>query len=528
MNPAGRIEIYDTTLRDGTQGVGFTLSLDDKLRILKALDDIGVDFVEGGYPYSNPKDSAFFSEAKAIKLKSARLAAFGMTRRKGYKAEDDAGLASLVAAGTPVVTIVGKTWDLHVREVLHVDLDENLKMIADSVAYFRKNGRELIYDAEHFFDAYKANPDYALKAVQAAAEAGAAAVCLCDTNGGSLPTEIAAAMKAVTGRLPGMRVGIHPHNDSGLAVANALEAVRCGASQVQGTINGVGERCGNVDLIPVIANLSLKLGCDVLGGRASVAGLTGLARFVDRVADRESAPGQPYVGPNAFAHKGGMHVHAVQRNVATYEHVPPETVGNERRIVVSELSGVSNIRERTSGLLGERALDREKLKDILETVNKLEKEGYAFEAAEASFELLVLRMLGEQKPHFLVDHYQCGVFRATGSAPVTTGLITLRVNGEVCRGTWEGEDPLAALEGALRRALAPHFPGLEGIKLEDRTFRAVERPGERGTRVRVTTEFTDGTQSWATVAIGHNVIDAGLESLVEGFEYFLLHSERKA
>jgi 2-isopropylmalate synthase len=520
------VDIYDTTLRDGTQGLGFTLSLEDKIRILQALDRIGVDYVEGGYPYSNPKDSAFFNEARGLRLNRTKLAAFGMTRRKGYKAEDDAGLASLLAADTPVVTIVGKTWDFHVREVLRVDLDENLRMIADSVRFLHKKGRELVYDAEHFFDAYKANPDYSMRALEAAAEAGASVLCLCDTNGGSLVHEVGDAVEAVVARFPGVGVGIHTHNDAGLAVANALEAVRRGATQVQGTVNGVGERCGNVDLIPVIANLALKMNRDVLDGAASVAGLTELSRFVYRIADREPFIGQPYVGPAAFAHKGGMHVHAVQRNVATYEHVPPESVGNERRILVSELSGVSNIRELTSELLGDRRLEPAELKEILETVSRLEKAGFAFEDAEASFELLVLRVLGQFKPRFLVDHYQCGVFRAAGSSPITTGLLTLRVNGEVCRGTSEGEDPLAALEGALRRALAGHYPRLASIKLDDRKFRAIERPGERATRVRVTTRFSDGTRFWTTVAVGQNVIDAGLECLVEGFEYYLMQSER--
>ena len=521
-----RVEIYDTTLRDGTQGLGFNLSLEDKLRILRALDHMGVDYVEGGYPLSNPKDSAFFHETRSIRLQRARLAAFGMTRRKGYRAEDDPGMAALLTAETPVVTLVGKTWDFHVREVLRVDLDENLRMIADSVGYFAARGREVIYDAEHFFDGLKNNPDYALRTVEAAAEAGARLVCLCDTNGGSLPSEIGEAVATVRARLGDVPLGMHPHNDGGLAVANALEAVRGGAVQVQGTMNGVGERCGNVDLIPVIANLALKMGCDVLDGPSSVARLTELSRLVDQVADREPVTGQPYVGIAAFAHKGGMHVHAVQRNVATYEHVPPESVGNERRILVSELSGVSNIRERTSGLLGLRTLTTEKHREILEAVNRLEREGYVFEAAEASFELLVLRVLGEERVHFRVDHYQCGVFRVEGGSPVTTGLVTLRVDGEISRGTSEGEDPLAALEGALRRALAVHYPGLEAVRLEDRKFRAVERPGERATRVRVTTQFTDGERYWTTVAVGQNVIDAGLESLVEGFEYYLMQLDR--
>jgi 2-isopropylmalate synthase len=309
-------------------------------------------------------------------------------------------------------------------------------------------------------------------------------------------------------------------------VANALEAVRQGAVQVQGTMNGVGERCGNVDLIVVAANLGLKMGYAVLDGATSMARLSELSRFVDQVADRQSIAGQPYVGSSAFAHKGGMHVHAIQKNVATYEHVPPESVGNERRIIISELSGVSNIRGRVSDVLGLRSLKQETLREILDAVNRLEKDGYVYEAAEASFELLVLRLLGEEKRHFRVDHYQCGVFRAEGGPTVTTGLVSLRVDGAIARGTAEGEDPLAALEAALRSALAPHFPVIHDVRLVDRKFRAVERPGERATKTRVVTDFTDGSCFWSTVALGQNVIDAGLESLVDGLEYRLLLDDR--
>lgn len=521
-----RIEIYDTTLRDGTQGVGFNLSLDDKLDILRKLDSMGVDYVEGGYPLSNPKDAAFFEHAKSLRLGRTRLAAFGMTRRKGVKAIEDTGIRALLAAQTPVVTVVGKTWDFHVREVLGVSLDENLRMIEESLAALREEGREVIYDAEHFFDGYQANPVYAIRTIAAALAGGAGLVCVCDTNGGTLPENVGRIFDELRSELPGARFGMHPHNDCGLAVANALEAVRHGAVQVQGTINGVGERCGNVDLIPVMANLGLKMGIEVLDGRSSLARLTSLSRFVDQVADRAPVSGQPFVGSSAFAHKGGMHVHAIQRNVATYEHVPPETVGNERRIIVSELSGVSNIRGRVSDVLGLRTLKPETLREILEAVNRLEKEGFVYEAAEASFELLVLRMLGEHSQHFRIDHYQCGVFRAEGAPPITTGLVTLRVNGEICRGTAEGEDPLSALEAAMRSALAAHFPEIRTVRLVDRGFRAVEKPGQRSTKVRVITDFTDGDRVWSTVGLGQNVIDAGMESLVEGLEYHLLLRDR--
>lgn len=520
-----RIEIYDTTLRDGTQGLGFNLSVKQKLAVLKKLDEVGVDYVEGGYPLSNPKDTAFFEEARDVRLTHTKLAAFGMTRRKGVTAAEDTGMRALLAAETPVVTIVGKTWDFHVREVLRVSLDENLAMIEESMACLVKAGREGIYDAEHFFDGYKENSDYAIRTLSAALEGGATLLCLCDTNGGTLPSDIFRILDEVRGDLGDVRIGIHPHNDSGLAVANALAAVERGAVQVQGTINGVGERCGNVDLIPVIANLGLKMGFDVMQGPRSVARLAELSRFVNHAADRDPDRNQPYVGESAFAHKGGMHVHAVQRNVATYEHVPPESVGNTRRILVSELSGVSNIQDRLSSLMGLREVKKDTLRMILDAVNRLEKQGYVFEEAEASFELLVLRLLGEASVHFRMDHYQCGVFRVEGGRPVTTALVSVRVNGEESRGTSEGEDPLSALEGALRNSLRDHFPDIGAVKLVDRKYRALEAPGDRSHRVRVVTTFRSGEKIWRTVALGDNIIDAGLECLVEGFEHFLLHEK---
>ncbi|MFQ5719334.1 MAG: citramalate synthase [Acidobacteriota bacterium] len=523
-----RVRLYDTTLRDGTQGLGFNLTLDDKLSILRKLDEIGVDYVEGGYPLSNPKDIAFFQETARVPCQTSRLAAFGMTRRKGMTVEQDPGMQALLASASPVVTVVGKTWEFHVREVLGVDLDENLRMIEDTMAFFSGHGREAIYDAEHFFDAWKADPVYASRTLHAAVSGGATTLVLCDTNGGSLPGEVEEAVREVRAGFDGIEIGIHTHNDGGLAVANALSAVQAGATQVQGTINGVGERCGNVDLIVVAANLGLKMNCEVLGGAASLRRLTELSRFVDGVADRDPVRHQPFVGNAAFAHKGGMHVHAVQRNVSTYEHIAPESVGNDRHVVVSELSGVSNIQELLARSLGMRQVKRQTLKEILEAVNRLEKEGYVYEAAEASFDLLVMRLLGEDSTFFRVDHYQSGVFRAEGGAPVTTGLVAVRVDGETSRGTAEAEDPLSALEAALRHALAAQYPVLAGVSLNDRKFRAVERPGGRGTRVRVITEFTDSDMFWSTVALAPNVIDAGLECMVEGFRWYLARQDRRA
>ncbi|MCS7034892.1 MAG: citramalate synthase, partial [Phycisphaerae bacterium] len=335
-----RIEIYDTTLRDGTQGEGFNLSLQDKLQIAAKLDELGVDCIEGGFPFSNPKDEAFFREIRSVRLKNSRIAAFGMTRRRGMKAAEDPGLRALLAAETPVVTVVGKSSEFQASRVLNVDRAENLAMIRDTVRFLRDAGREVVYDAEHFFDAFSADPEYALQTVQQAEHAGATTVCLCDTNGGSLPERIEAGVTAVRQRC-GVKIGIHTHNDSGLAMANALAAVRAGATHVQGTINGVGERCGNMDLLPLIATLALKLGHEVLRPGA-LRRLTEVSRYVYEIANMHLNPGQPYVGSSAFAHKGGMHVHAVQRDPGTYEHIDPELVGNTRRILVSELSGQSN------------------------------------------------------------------------------------------------------------------------------------------------------------------------------------------
>ncbi|MDB5297145.1 MAG: leuA 1, partial [Phycisphaerales bacterium] len=411
-----RIEIYDTTLRDGTQGEGFNLSLQDKLLIAQKLDELGVDYVEGGFPLSNPKDAAFFRDVRELKLKHAKVSAFGMTRRRGVRAEDDPGMKALLAAETPVVTIVGKSSEFQVTKVLGVSVEENLAMIADTVGLLRSAGRQVVYDAEHFFDAYKADPAHALRTLAAAQEAGASVLCLCDTNGGTMPEQVAEAVAAVVAAT-GARVGIHTHNDCGLALANALAAVRAGASQAQGTINGVGERCGNMDLLPLIANLRLKYGLDCLAGD-TLANLTDTSRFVYEVANVVPVSGQPYVGPSAFAHKGGMHVHAVQKDASTYEHVAPETVGNGRKVLVSEMSGQSNIAATVGAKFG-IAADRDAMRRVLTKVQDLENEGYQFEAAGASYELLVRREIGRHRTFFDLDHYRCVILRQNGGQPLS-------------------------------------------------------------------------------------------------------------
>ncbi len=401
-----RIFMYDTTLRDGSQGEGVNFSLQDKLLITARLDAVGFDYIEGGYPLSNPKDAAYFRAVGDLDLTHAKVTAFGMTRRRDIAAEDDTGMKALVEARTPAITIVGKSWDLHVHEVLGVSLEENLRMIGDSVAFCAASAPEVIYDAEHFFDGFKRNPDYTLRTIQSAADAGAAWIVLCDTNGGALPEEVAAAIDQVVREVK-VPLGIHTHNDGDLAVANALMAVRHGARQVQGTINGLGERCGNVNLCSVAANLALKYPGSSVLLPGQLAHLTEVSRYVYETANMNFRPGQPFVGASAFAHKGGMHVHGIRKNAISYEHIDPATVGNERRVLVSELSGKSNIAEKLSehGLEQDDAL----LAQVLDSVQDLENEGYQFEAAEASFVLLVERLAGRHRTGFEVLGYHVSV-----------------------------------------------------------------------------------------------------------------------
>ncbi|MCH7687055.1 MAG: citramalate synthase, partial [Planctomycetes bacterium] len=420
-----RIQIYDTTLRDGTQGEGVNLSLQDKLQITSRLDELGFDYIEGGFPLSNQKDHEYFQRVADMNLKHAKIAAFGMTRRRGVPAEEDTGMRALRDSKAPVCTVVGKTWDLHVKEVLRVDEEENLAMIRDSVAFLKAEGRELVYDAEHFFDGYFNNPEYALKTIQVAQEAGAQIVVLCDTNGGRLPEEIVEGVEAAR-KVLSIPVGIHCHNDCEVAIANSLAAVDHGAIHVQGTINGIGERCGNADLIAVVANLALKKqGYDVLcdGG---IVHLTELSRYVYEIANMNFRTNQPFVGSSAFAHKGGMHVHAVNRIAESYEHIRPESVGNERRVLVSELSGRSNIVAKTTKFRLES--DKELMAKILDRVQVLESEGYQFEAAEASFDLLVKKVAGTYEPKFERIHFRVNVETEEGSEALTEATIKLKVN----------------------------------------------------------------------------------------------------
>lgn len=509
-----RIQLYDTTLRDGSQGEGVNFSLQDKLMIARRLDELGFDYIEGGYPLSNPKDEEFFQRAADMDWKHARVCAFGMTRRKGVMAEDDVGMQALIRSKAPAITIVGKTWDLHVTEVLRVSLEENIAMIRDSIAYVVSEGREAIYDAEHCFDGWKANPDYALQTLQAAAEAGAKMIVMCDTNGGTLPEQIAEFVLALRQAVI-VPIGIHCHNDCELAVANSLAAVHAGAVQVQGTINGIGERCGNVDLISVAGNLSLKLGHDVLipGG---IQRLTELSRYVYEIANMNFRSGQPFVGSSAFAHKGGMHVHAVNRLARSYEHIPPEAVGNERRILVSELSGRSNIVAKTNKF--NISQDNELMTKILNAVQDLENEGYQFEAAEASFDLLVMKEAGSFRPSFKLDHYRVNV-ENQAREPMTEAVIKLSTGATNQHVVGEGDGPVNALDSALRKALTPAYPGLAEMTLMDYKVRVINSTEGTAARVRVVIESRDKSSVWSTVGVSENIIEASWIALVDAFEY---------
>src|SRR5947209_8220078 len=415
MSTPRRIEIYDTTLRDGTQGEGFNLSLQDKLLIAQKLDELGVDYIEGGFPLSNPKDEQFFRDVRELKLKTAKVAAFGMTRRRGVKAEDDPGMKALLSAETPVITIVGKSSGFQAQTVLGVSLEENLAMITETVKLLRQAGRQVVYDAEHFFDAYKASAEYAMRTLLSAQEAGASVLCLCDTNGGSMPELISEAFAAVKHPTRAL-IGIHTHSDADTAIANALAAIRAGAAHAQGTINGVGERCGNMDLITLIANLQLKYKLDCLRP-GTLRHLTEVSRYVYETANYNLVSGQPYVGASAFAHKGGMHVHAVQKDVSTYEHVSPESVGNTRKVLISELSGASNIAAK-AGKKFDIENDKPTLRRVLEKVQDLENAGFQFEVADASFELLLRKEIGRHHAFFNLHHYRVVVLKNEGGEPI--------------------------------------------------------------------------------------------------------------
>lgn len=516
---AKKIYLYDTTLRDGAQTEGISFSLEDKLNITQKLDELGVDYVEGGWPGSNPKDILYFQKVKKLKLKKIKVAAFGSTRHAAHKVEKDPNIKALLEAGTPVVTIFGKSWDLHVKYALRTTPDENLKMIFDSVNYLKRKGLEVIYDAEHFFDGFKDNADYALRTLEAAEEAGASCLVLCDTNGGSLPFEVE-EITANIANIYQIPVGIHAHNDADTAVANSLAAVRVGAVQVQGTINGYGERCGNANLCSIIPALNLKLGFEAVSSK-HLEKLTIISRYISESANVAPNDHQPYVGLSAFAHKAGIHVSAVERKSETYEHINPQTVGNQRRILISELSGKSNILVLAQKMGLKLDTEKPQAKEILQTIKQLEHEGYQFEAAEASLGLLIKKATGHYRKFFELKGFKVLVEKRNGEL-ISEATIKLYVGDEFVHVAGEGDGPVNALDNALRKALERFYPVLKEMKLVDYKVRVINTGAATAAKVRVLIESQDKDSIWETVGVSENIIEASWKALVDSIEYKLL------
>ena len=512
--------VYDTTLRDGTQREGISLSLNDKLKIAQKLDDFGAHYIEGGWPGSNPKDAEFFEAVKTMEFKNAKIAAFGSTRRKGVRPEDDANIQMLVAAETPVVTLVGKSWDLHVHDVLETDLEENLEMISESVAFFKEMGKEVVYDAEHFFDGYKANPEYALMTVQVAAKAGADCVVLCDTNGGTLTWDVAKIVKEVVDSVP-TAVGIHTHDDGGCAVANSLAAVDMGAVHVQGTINGYGERVGNANLCTIVPDLQIKMGRNCVAPE-KLKRLAELSRFVAELANLPHDTHWPFVGSSAFAHKGGIHVAAMRKNVWSYQHVDPTLVGNEQRTVISELSGRGNVFDKAAEFGVD--VDSDEARAVLMQIKELENEGFAFEAGEASMALLMRRMKPDYKAPFMMIDFTTWISVREDSPILSEAAVKIRVGDEIIHTAADGNGPVNALSMALRKALFTKYPHLEGIHLTDYKVRILDGENGTGARTRVLIDFMDEAtdERWSTVGASTNIIEASWHALTDSYEYALL------
>jgi 2-isopropylmalate synthase len=514
------IEIYDTTLRDGTQREGISLSVKDKLKVTRLLDELGVHYIEGGWPGSNPKDAAYFEAVRDIPLRNAKITAFGMTCRVGGEPDDDPNIRALLEAQTPTVTVVGKTSLFHVREVLRTTPEENLRIIGASLAYLKAQGREVIYDAEHFFDGYKLDEEYALATLQTAVEKGADAIVLCDTNGGSMYWEVEAWVGRVRALFPQVRLGIHTHNDGELGVANSLAAVRAGATHIQGTINGYGERCGNANLVSIIPDLILKMGLETLaGGAHSLAHLTQVSRAVAEIANLPPDDHAPYVGRSAFAHKGGIHVAAVRRNVDSYQHIDPQLVGNEMRILVSDLSGKGNILSlaETHGIEAEDHITR----DVLQEVKQLESQGFVFEGAEASVAVRLKRAQPNYVPPFELIDFMVLVQHRQGRGIVTEATIKLRVGSQELYTVADGNGPVNALDAALRKALLPVYPQIAHLRLTDYKVRILDSEAATGAVTRVTIETQSGGQSWSTVAASTNIITASWYALADSVEYAL-------
>lgn len=517
-----RVKIYDTTLRDGMQGEGISFSLEDKLFIAARLDELGVDYIEGGYAASNQKEMQFFARLPELGLKHAKPVAFGNTRRADTQVADDASIQAMLACQAPAAALVGKASDVHVTEVLGCSLDDNLIICAESVAYLKKQGIETIFDAEHFFDGYKANPEYALKVLEAVAEAQADAIVLCDTNGGCLPDEVFAITQTVCQRFGQVEIGIHTHNDTDCANANSLAGVRAGARQVQGTINGLGERCGNANLCTVIPNLAFKLGFDVLD-QEKIRTLTEMSRFVFEISNVSPVMNMPYVGESAFAHKAGLHVDGLRKRKRAYEHVDPQVVGNERRFLISELSGKSNVLAELEK--AQISNDKVLARKILMRVQDLENEGYQFEAADASFNLLVKREMGSFTSSFDLIKYHVNVEKRRTGEIVTEATVKLRVGDAIEHVVGEGDGPVNALDAALRKSLEPFYPSLKHMQLFDYKVRVVNARAGTAARVRVVIESRDKSSIWGTVGVSENIIEASWLALVDSVEY-KLHKDR--
>lgn len=517
---------YDSTLRDGAQAQGVSFTVEDKLKIVAQLDALGIGYIEAGNPGSNPKDLEFFKRAAHLKLKHAKIIAFGSTRRIGIKVEEDRNLQSLLSANTQSVAIFGKSWDYQVTDILRTTLEENLAMIGDTIAYLKAQGKEVVFDAEHFYDGYKANAQYALATLQAAAGAGADVLCLCDTNGGTFPNEVFEITQKVVAQFGsaqsgGVQVGIHCHNDCEMAVANSVAAVQAGATQVQGTINGIGERCGNANLCSIIPNLQLKLGLNCIPPE-NISTLTHLARFVNEVANMPFNDKAPYVGNDAFSHKGGMHIDAVNKNPISYEHINPEQVGNTRHILVSEVAGRGAILAKLQQIEPSITKDSDDTIRVLEHLKALEHEGYQFENAESSFDLLMQKLLGKFEPFFSLKQYNVSIFEPSADGFNSSASIHMNVNGKDASATAQGDGPINALDKAMRKALSDFYPAINDIKLVDYKVRVLDSSQATAAKVRVLIESTDQQQSWTTIGVSTDIIEASWLALKDAVEYKLL------
>lgn len=520
------IRLYDTTLRDGAQAEDIAFTVEDKLRIARKIDELGIHYIEGGWPGSNPRDAHFFKEARNLPLKHATMVAFGSTAKSGTPPEEDRNLKALIKSRTGAVTVFGKSWDIHVKDALRISPSENLRLITDSVAYLKQQCARVFFDAEHFFDGFRANRDYALRSVQAAANAGADCVVLCDTNGGTLPDRLREIISEVRDRLRETPLGIHTHNDAEVAVANSIIAVQLGVSQVQGTINGIGERCGNANLCSIIPNLVLKLNLPCITGK-QLTKLQEVSRFVYELANLQPLSHQPYVGRSAFAHKGGVHVSAIARKPQTYEHIVPGLVGNVQRVLISDLSGKSSILQKAREFKINISSKDPVVQEIMERLKHLEHQGYQFEGAEASFELLMMEALGTRRKYFELVGFRIINERLQGNESMCEATIMVRVGGRTEHTAAMGNGPVNALDNALRKALEKFYPQLKETSLIDYKVRVLSSGQGTGSRVRVLVESGDGTHTWGTVGVSENIIEASWQALVDSVNYKLYKDERR-